>query len=787
MKLPVSVGIGALLLALSPLVAWAEGGEKTGAPIEGRHTFAIGEESFLLDGRPFVIRCAEMHFARVPRALWRHRLRMLHACGFNAVCAYMFWNYHEPVRGRFDFAGEKDVAAFCREAQAEGLWVVLRPGPYTCAEWEFGGLPWWLLKEKGIRLRSTDPRFLAPSRDYFAAVGGQLRDCQVTRGGNILMVQVENEYAFWGEDKAYMRAQYRAMREASGFDIPAFGCNPSWAPLDRGYIPELFPVVNFGSNPQEAFDRLREKLPKGPFMCGEYYPAWYDSWGEPHSVKPADGILADLACMLDMKASFSVYMAHGGTTFGWWSGCNAPFRPQTSSYDFDAPVSESGRPHPVKFAAFRDLFARHLNPGETIPEPPAARPMQEATVTAKPRFASVFDAALPAVRGPDPLTFEQLDFGYGLAVYETTVPSGWGGELKADVRDLGVVRLDGREIGFFDRRHAHAAIAVDAADRPRRLEILVEPMGRYNFGHIMHEAHKGIVGEVTLGGKVLADWTMRPFDWLAGTLDRLAWGQAPAASVRPAGGFWRYRVPLAAEDTYLDMRAWRRGLVFVNGHALGRYWSIGPTQTMFVPGCWLRDGENEIVVWDAVGGTEPTETFVFRKEPVLGELRPETDYFAWTPRPKLAEPLAGPAAEGEFARSIDRQTVRFDAPRRGRYFALESLDAWDGAPYAAGGEIDLLDGEGRDIPHSKWTIAACDSEEGVTEDGSAENLVDGQTANRWHTERNDAPPRHPHYVVIDLGRDETVGGFVFTPVQSATDDGRIRHYRAYVKEAVQFR
>lgn len=187
------------------------------APITGKHTFAVGDEAFLLDGKPYVIRCGEMHFARIPRAFWRQRLQMVKACGFNAVCAYMFWNYHEPVRGRYEFSGEKDVAEFCRTAQEEGLWVVLRPGPYTCAEWEFGGLPWWLMKEDGIRLRTSDPRYLGPACEYLAQVGKTLADNQITRGGNILMVQVENEYGFWGKDKDYMRAQYQAIR-SSGFE-----------------------------------------------------------------------------------------------------------------------------------------------------------------------------------------------------------------------------------------------------------------------------------------------------------------------------------------------------------------------------------------------------------------------------------------------------------------------------------------------------------------------------------------------------------------------------------------
>ncbi len=766
------------LVSLSLLCGLCAAPVTNAEPIVGAHAFTVGEEAFLLDGEPFVIRCGEMHFARIPRALWRHRLRMIRACGFNAVCAYMFWNNHERVRGQYDFTGENDVAAFCRVAQEEGLWVVLRPGPYTCAEWEFGGLPWWLLKEDGVKLRTSDPRYLKPACDYLSAVGKVLRDCQVTKGGNILMVQVENEYGFWGRDQAYMRAQYEAVR-AAGFDVPAFCCNPAYN-LRNGLIPELLPVVNFGANPKNAFEKLREVRAKGPLMCGEYYPAWFDSWGERHNVKPAGQCLADLEYMLRNKASFSVYMAHGGTTFAWWAGCNAPFRPQTSSYDYDAPVSEAGWAHPTKFAAMKALFSKYLNKGETIPEPPAANPVQKGEATVRPTVASIRSAAIKPLESEHPPTFEQAGFGYGFAVYTTTLPAGAGGELKADVRDLGAVLVDGETVGYFDRRHPKAAVRIKPAGHARRLEIVVEPMGRYNFGHIMHESRKGVVGPVSLGDAKLTNWKTLCFDLDGDAMNRLSFRETKAdETALPPGTFYRYSVRMEAKDAFLDMRAWKRGMVRVNGRWIGRYWSIGPTQTMYVPGCWLKDGENEIVVWDAVGLTEIPGKLAWLDKPILGEMRLETDYFAFQPRPKLAKSLANPVQEGEFANDTKRQDVRFARPATGRYFALESLDAWDGRPYAACGEIDLTDADGRNVPHTKWSIAACDSEERRAEDGSAENLVDGQTANFWHTEWRSASPNHPHYFVIDLGRTETVGGFNFTPRQS-DGGGRIRRYRAYV-------
>ena len=594
------------------------------------HTFAVGDGEFLLDGRPFVIRCGEMHFARVPKAYWQHRLRMVRACGFNAVCAYLFWNYHEMEEGRIDFTGDRDVAEFCRLAQSEGLWVILRPGPYTCAEWDLGGHPWWLLARDGIHLRSTDPKYLEPAKKYLAAVGRELAPLQVSKGGPILMVQAENEYGSYGDDPAYMREIWKSLRDG-GFDVPLFACNGRGA-TKRGHIPELLPIVNFGSEPEAAFAELRELSPKGPLMCGEFYPAWFDSWGKVHHVKSADDCLRDLKYMLEHKASFSVYMAHGGTSFGWWAGCNWPFVPEVSSYDYDAPVSEAGWTTP-KFFAMRDLFSRYLNEGETIPDPPARVPLQKGTAPLVAETADIFALAGASKRleSESPVTFEKAGLGYGLAVYETEIPAGKGGDLAADVRDLGVVRVDGAEVGFLDRRDPKVTLGIPVSSSPRRLEILVEPMGRYNFSEMMHQGVKGIVGDVTLGGEALKNWKMAVFTYDQ-AVDEPKYGAARdlrSVGATPAGSVHRLSVSLeAGKDTFLDMSGFRRGLVRLNGRWLGRYWAIGPTQTMYVPGCWVRDGANELVVIDTVGSPIGSDAaLVWRDEPILDVNASENDYF----------------------------------------------------------------------------------------------------------------------------------------------------------------
>ena len=337
-----------------------------------RHSFTIGTNDFRLDGRRFQIRCGEVHAPRVPKEYWRHRLQMARAMGLHTVCAYLFWNLHEPKPGTYTWSGQADAAEFCRLAQEEGLWVILRPGPYSCAEWEMGGIPWWLLKEPDIKLRSRDPRFLEPARRYLKEVGRVLAPLQCSRGGPIIMAQVENEYGFFGKDSEYMDEIRKALLDA-GFDVPLFACNPPDV-MPNGLITNLFQAANFGTDPAGNFAKLRKFQPTGPLICSEFYPGWFDTWGQRHHFGNTARYLQDLKYMLEAGVSFSIYMAHGGTAFGLWSGCDRPFKPDTSSYDYDAPISEAGWATP-KFFQTRELFAKYLLPGEQIPEPPAQYPM----------------------------------------------------------------------------------------------------------------------------------------------------------------------------------------------------------------------------------------------------------------------------------------------------------------------------------------------------------------------------------------------------------------------------
>ena len=596
-----------------------------------RHAFIIGANDFLLDGQRFQIRCGEIHAARVPREYWRNRLQMAKAMGLNTVCAYLFWNQIEPRPGQFDWSGQADVAEFCRIAQQEGLWVILRPGPYSCAEWEMGGLPWWLLKDKDIQLRTRDPRYLDAAKKYLREVGRELGPLQITHGGPILMVQVENEYGFYGKDKEYLGELRQALLDA-GFNVPLFCCDPP-NHLQDGYRADLFPVVNFGSDPAGAFKSLREILPQGPLMSGEFYPGWFDTWGAPHHLGNTLRYLGDLEYMLQHDESFSIYMVHGGTTFGLWSGADRPFKPDTSSYDYDAPISEAGWPT-EKFFKTRELFAKYLLPGETLPPVPVTNPVIAISPVDVTQCAPMLANLPKAISDEQPGTMEKYDQGFGCILYRTTISAGPAVTLEAAaVHDFGFVFLDGKRIGVMDRRNNNFKARLPERRKSATLDILVEAMGRVNFGTEVHD-RKGIHAPVKLGDTELKGWEIYRLPLDAKMLVHLKYrrsrgnetqnSETPHVVSYNQPAFWRTTVNIKEPgDTFLDLRNWGKGVVWVNGHCLGRFWNIGPTQTAYTPGCWLRAGKNEIVVLDLLGPAKPVIAGL--EEPILDEPHPEIE------------------------------------------------------------------------------------------------------------------------------------------------------------------
>jgi beta-galactosidase len=597
------------------------------------------------------------------------------------------------------------------------------------------------------------------------------------------MVQVENEYGFFGQDAGYMGDIRQALLDA-GFEVPLFACNPK-EHLRDGYRADLFPVVNFGTDPEGGFKALREILPRGPLMCGEFYPGWFDTWGAPHHTGDANRYLTDLRTMLRLHASFSIYMVHGGTTFGFFTGADRPFKPDTSSYDYDAPISEAGWVTP-KFEQTRALFSEHLQPGETLPEPPARNPVISIAPVAATQVAPLFSNLPSPQAAEQPGTMEAYDQAFGCILYRTELPAGPAATLDASaIHDIGQVFLDGRRIGFTDRRSHNYRVSLPARETPAVLDVLVEAMGRVNFGVEVHD-RKGMHGPVKLTVVRGTPAELRGWKIYRLPLDadmRAALKYTPAGSSQKSGApaFWRATVHVDQPgDCFLDVRPWGKGFVWVNGHNLGRYWNIGPQQTMYVPGPWLKAGDNEIVILDLLGPSDPVVAALDR--PILDQLRPQLD-FAQSRRAavQLRSDFGTPAHVGRFAPGSNLQEVKFSRPTTGRQFCLEALDAQDGKPYAAVAELMLLDPAGTPLSTEGWTIAYVDSEERAAADGTAENAIDGQSANFWHTQWSGTQPGYPHRLILDLGRSRTIGGFRYVPRQGPSDaTGRIAKYRVFV-------
>jgi beta-galactosidase len=585
------------------------------------NSFSIRGTKFLLNGEPFRIFSGELHYFRVPREYWRDRLLKLRAMGLNTICTYMPWNLHEPRPGQFDFSGMLDIAAFVRLAHELGLWVLLRPGPYICAEWDFGGLPAWLLANERLRVRCDDPPYIEAMTRYIERVGEELSPLACTRGGPILMVQVENEYGSYGNDKTYLR-KLRDLLGQVGFDVPLFtsdGSDPDM--LAAGTIEDCLAVVNFGSNAPEHIGRLRAFRSDQPAMCGEFWCGWFDAWGKRRQGSASTDSAKDVKWMLENDASFNLYMFHGGTNFGMTSGANhhGTYEPQVTSYDYWAPLDEAGRPQP-KYFAYRELLAAHQPKGVVLPDVPPAMKVIEIPEIRLAESAALFEQLPVPIESASPQNMEALGQNSGLILYRTSIAGLESRTLEIfEPHDYAIVYLDGKYIATLDRRLNQTKVELPtdlrvaanassreaahnpAGSRPRlherklhQLDILVDTTGRVNYGPRMHD-RKGITDRVVLGRITLMDWQI-----FALPLDgpqRAALKFTSDAVDGPA--FHRGTFELTETgDTFLDLRGWRKGAVWINGHNLGRFWHIGPQQTLYCPGVWLKEGANELVVFD---------------------------------------------------------------------------------------------------------------------------------------------------------------------------------------------
>jgi beta-galactosidase len=576
--------------------------------------FVLQDGQFVLDGKPLQIISGEMHYQRIPRAYWRERFRMAKAMGLNTVTTYVFWNVHEPRPGVYDFSGNNDVAEFVREAQQEGLHVILRPGPYACAEWDFGGYPAWLLKDRSTIVRSRDPKFMEPAKRWIKRLGEELAPLQIGNGGPILLVQVENEYGSFGDDHAYMEEIRRALVDA-GFTKSVLYTADGPEQVPAGSLPDLPVAINFGGSDageaQRSFETLKKIRPNGPFLNSEFWDGWFDHWGVKHETGNAANEAANLEWMLRKGYSVSLYMFHGGTSFGWMNGANDEgkgYQPDVTSYDYAAPLDESGHPTP-KYFAFRAIIVKTT--GTTPPPVPAVPPTMKIPGFKLEEAVSLWDVLPPPVHSEQVLSMEDVDQAYGYILYHKQLRTAADGELVLeDLHDYAQIFLEGKLVGTLDRRFGQNHLRLKIPSTGARLDILVENSGRVNFTAVLRGERKGITKLVTLAGQPLLGWDIYPLPM--SNASKLPFSRTPCSGACFYRGSFR---PEKQSDTFLDTSAFTKGQVWVNGRPLGRIWSIGPQKTLYLPGPWLHAGENEAVVFDLEG--KAGLTLAGRDAPIL--------------------------------------------------------------------------------------------------------------------------------------------------------------------------
>ncbi|KQM82544.1 beta-galactosidase family protein [Agromyces sp. Leaf222] len=568
--------------------------------------FAIGETDFELDGQPFRVLSGALHYFRVHPDLWADRIRKARLMGLNTIETYVAWNRHAPHRGEWRTDGELDLGRFLDLVAAEGMHAIVRPGPYICAEWDNGGLPAWLFRDREVGMRRSEPRYLDAVSEYLRNVYEIVVPRQVDTGGSVILVQIENEYGAYGDDKAYLAHLVDVTREA-GVTVPLTTIDqPTPQMLADGSLPGLHLTGSFGSRTLERLETLREFQPTGPLVCMEFWCGWFDDWGSHHHTTDAAASAHELDLLLAAGGSVNIYMFHGGTNFGLTNGANdkGRYAPITTSYDYDAPLDEAGHPT-EKFWAFREVISRYAPVPDEVPDAAAPAPVLEAPLAVGPALLDVADALGDEAVHERVPTFDELGHDRGIALFTTTLAGVSGGGdrpgalvVGEEVRDRAWVLLDGVPVGVMSR-DAHERSIVLPRTRGE-LAILVEDQGRVDYGTRLGE-HKGLIGGIALDGVELTGWRVRPID-----LDRVPALAADSGRAAVAGPALAHGVlDLAAPaDLFLDTLHWGKGLVWVNGFLLGRYWRRGPQRTLIVPAPVTRAGANEVVVLEFEGFAE---------------------------------------------------------------------------------------------------------------------------------------------------------------------------------------
>lgn len=755
------------------------------------HTFKADTMHFSLDGSPVQLISGEMHYPRVPKEYWRDRMKRMKAMGCNTLSTYVFWNVHEPRPGEWDFSANNDLAEYCKIAQEEGLWVIIRPGPYVCAEWEFGGYPSWLLKNRDLIVRSQEPHYKKASEAYLKKVASILSPLQAANGGPIILVQLENEYGAYGNDKDYLRSMVDAMKEG-GFDkVQFYTADQANEPcLKNGTLPDLPATLTFGGGAEQAFDLFRKIRPEGPLMNSEFWCGWFDHWGATHNERDTSAYNKGFKWMLENEVSVNFFVVHGGTSFAFMPGANGGVKitPDITSYDYSAPISECGK-LTDRFYAFRKTAQDYI--GKELPAPPADPEMMSLLPLSfkDADTAGMFDSLPKPVESPTPICMEDLDQSYGFVLYRTEVKGPLtDAPLKMTrLMDRAIVYVDGVRQGTADRRHGQEVVKITVPKGTHQLDILVENLARINYGSAITTERKGITEKVTLDNKELTNFKHYSLPCEYGEpksspktsprVDKLVFTQDAPKSDQPV--FYKKTLKLdKVADTYLDMQdGWKKGVVWVNGHNLGRYWFVGPQQALYCPAPFLKQGDNEIIVLELEGGigaiTGVTEQiWKTNDEPNAVMLNRKPGETITPAKDKLVH-------TGSFSGDEDWQNVRFDKVVEGQFFAIEPRSALDGQNFAAIAEIDILDENGKLLDKDKWSISYADSEEYRSESGLAHLAFDRQPVTFWHTEWSKDKPKFPHLLILNLNAKHKISGFRYLARPGASG-GKVKDYAVYI-------
>ncbi|XP_063145005.1 beta-galactosidase-1-like protein [Candoia aspera] len=594
-------------------------------------SFSIDYENncFLKDGVQFRYISGSIHYFRIPPAYWKDRLLKMYMSGLNAVQIYVPWNYHEPLPGIYNFSEDRDLEGFLDLVAQLGLLVILRPGPYICAEWDMGGLPSWLLAEPNIILRTSDPGFLQAVNKWLNVLLPKIKPRLYQNGGNIISIQVENEYgSYYACDYSYMRHLLAVFRLYLGKEVVLFTTDGlKESELQCGTLQDLYATVDFGPevNETRAFEQQRLVEPRGPLVNSEYYTGWLDYWGEPHSTRTTTVVTQGLQKMLELGANVNMYMFQGGTNFGYWNGADYKdrYNPIITSYDYDAPLSEAGDPT-GKLYAIRTIIGKfQVVPAGPIP--PATPKFSYGYVSLPQRvaFLDILNLVSPSLpfHSSFPLTFEALNQTHGFMLYRTVLPDDilqpvLLSVLENGIHDLAYVLLNGEYKGTLERDLANGVnITGQLGDS---LDLLVENMGHINFG-ANNSDFKGLIYNVTLGSTILSDWLIYPLDIDSAVAHK--WPPYVPPSHKTTGPTFYtgvFKTPGINQDTYVKFPGWSKGQIWINGFNLGRFWPVrGPQQTLFVPGLLLSTSVLNTVVVLELQNAPSDPKVLFLDRPLL--------------------------------------------------------------------------------------------------------------------------------------------------------------------------